>query len=302
MTTGTDLKLLPRPFLKWAGGKTQLLTELRARIPRSWDPARDHYHEPFLGAGALYFSLLPTHAHLSDVNSDLVSCWQAVRDDVDGVMAELGRWRDAYADEPETTYYAARRLEPEQLGPAARAARLILLNKAGFNGLYRVNKRGLFNVPWGQNPKANFCDEVNLRNCSRALAQGEVEIDCRDFGRSGTVKKKESVRAGSLVYFDPPYAPVSRTSNFTSFTKDKFGGEEQARLVEVAAKLAARGAHVIVTQSADEKLVDLYREKGFECDLVAASRRINSVASGRMDVGEYVIHGGGAHAPQSQSI
>ena len=151
----TDLKLLPRPFLKWAGGKTQLLPELRARIPSAWDPSRDHYHEPFLGAGALYFSLLPTHAHLSDLNADLVNAWQAVRDDVDGVVKELSRWQAAYVKEPEKTYYAVRLLDPKGGSPASRAARLIVLNKAGFNGLYRVNKQGKFNVPWCRNPEGH---------------------------------------------------------------------------------------------------------------------------------------------------
>jgi DNA adenine methylase len=294
MTKGADLKLLPRPFLKWAGGKTKLLTKLRARIPSSWDPSRDHYHEPFLGAGALYFSLLPTHAHLSDANADLVIAWQAVRNDVDGVVAELVRWRDAYVKDPETTYYAVRLLSPEKLGLAERAARLIFLNKACFNGLYRVNKKGIFNVPWGKNPKAGILDEVNLRNCARALSQGDGEIECRDFSKSGAVKKRESVKAGALVYFDPPYAPVSKTSNFTSFTVDKFGRAEQVRLVEVAAKIAERGAHVIVSQSADEALINLYREKGFACDLVYAPRGINSVGTGRGMVGEYIIHNCGA--------
>ena len=292
----TDLKLLPRPFLKWAGGKTQLLPLLRARIPSSWDPARDHYHEPFLGAGALYFSLLPTHAHLSDLNADLVNAWQAVRDDVDGVVKELSRWQAAYVKDPEATYYAVRVLDPVNMSSAARAARLIVLNKSGFNGLYRVNKKGQFNVPWGKNPKATLLDEVNLRNGSRALSQGKTEIECRDFGKSGTVKKRESVKAGALVYFDPPYAPVSKTSNFTAFTTGKFGHEEQVRLVEIATKVAARGAHVIVSQSADEELIDLYRKNGFTCDLVAGTRRINSVAKGRGEVGEYIIHGGTVHA------
>lgn len=290
--TGRDLKLLPRPFLKWAGGKTQLLTALRARIPSSWDPSRDPYHEPFLGAGALYFSLLPTHAYLGDANADLVSCWRAIRDDVDGVVAELSRWREAYAREPETTYYAVRLLVPEQLGPAARAARLILLNKAGFNGLYRVNKRGMFNVPWGKNPKANFLDEVNLRNCARALSQGEGSVDCQDFGKVGTVKKRESAKAGSLVYLDPPYFPVSKTSNFTAFTQGKFGMAEQERLAKMAARLRDRGVHVIISQSACEEVVELYRKSGFTSDLVAATRRINSKTSSRGSVGEYIIHGG----------
>jgi DNA adenine methylase len=294
MTTSTTHKLLLRPFLKWAGGKTKLLTKLRARIPSSWDPSRNHYHEPFLGAGALYFSLLPTHAHLSDANADLVTAWQAVRDDVDGVVAELVRWRDAYVKDPETTYYAVRLLSPEKLGPSERAARLIFLNKTCFNGLYRVNKKGLFNVPWGQNPKAGILDEVNLRNCARALSQGDGEVECRDFGKSGAVKKRESVKAGALVYFDPPYAPVSKTSNFTSFTVDKFGQAEQVRLVEIAAKIAERGAHVIVSQSADESLIDLYRKKRFTCDPVSAPRGINSVGTGRGMVGEYLIHNCGA--------
>ncbi len=290
MSTTQEPKLLPRPFLKWAGGKTQLLPLLKAAIPSSWDPKKDHYHEPFLGAGALYFSLLPANAHLADANSDLMNCWQEIRDHVDRVVQELVRWRDSYSKEPEPTYYAVRNQEPTRLDPPSRAARLIFLNKAGFNGLYRVNKGGGFNVPWGKNPKANVLDEVNLRNCARVLSQAEVELSCHDFGKVGTVKKKESAKAGSLVYFDPPYAPVSKTS-FTSFTSTKFGMDEQKRLAATAIRLRDRGIHVIVSQSVNEEVVELYRKGGFTCRLIDSNHRINSKASGRGTVGEYIIHG-----------
>jgi DNA adenine methylase len=273
-----------RPFLKWVGGKTQLLAELRARIPAAWRADRDRYVEPFVGAGALFFHLRPAHAILCDANSDLVDCWTALRDAPGELVRQLRSLQGRYLLSPQETYLEVRGWYPESLDPATRAARLIMLNKAGFNGLYRVNKQGKFNVPWGQNPRVKICDADNLENCSAVLRDCHVDVRCCDF------EKSPIPPPGSLVYLDPPYAPLTRTANFTSFTKAKFTPTDQSRLVLHAEKLAQAGCHVIVSQSSDETTVELYRQKGFQCDRVSAVRMINSSGHGRGAVGEYIIH------------
>jgi DNA adenine methylase len=275
---------IARPFLKWAGGKTQLLDELKARVPSSWSPLRDLYVEPFLGAGALYLKLKPLHARLNDLNAELIVCWQALRDCPHEVCEMLGEMETQYRANPEDTYYSVRMMIPSSLEIPARAARFIMLNKAGFNGLYRVNKHGHCNVPWGQNKWVNLLDVPNLNACSDLLQSTDVELTSVDFA------DVSSIGPGALVYLDPPYAPVSKTSDFTAFTKEKFRATDQKRLASYALKLSKRGCHVIVSQSADPETVKLYSEHGFTCDLVSAKRKINSKASGRGDVGEYIIH------------
>jgi len=192
---------IPRPFLKWAGGKSQLLGGLRARVPKSYE----RYFEPFLGGGALFFSLRPAKGVLGDVNGEIVDCYTAVRDDVGGLVAALQNHRyDA------GHYYAVRDADPAKLSLVERAARTIFLNKTGFNGLYRVNRAGKFNVPFGRYAKPSICNEENLRACSAALAN--VELVAGDFERVAS-----RARAGDFVYFDPPYVPLSRTAAFTAY-------------------------------------------------------------------------------------
>lgn len=273
-----------RPFLKWAGGKTQLLDQLTARIPASWRPDADLYLEPFIGAGALFFRLRPARAVLCDSNPDLIACWTALRDAPRELIRQLGALQSRYLLDPKATYLEVRSWNPEKLDLPTRAARLIMLNKAGFNGLYRVNKSGTFNVPWGQNPRVKILDAANLESCSAILRGGSVDVRLCDFMDAPVPP------TGSLVYLDPPYAPVTRTANFTSFTKAKFRESDQLRLSQYAERLTLMGCHVIVSQSADEATVDLYRDRGFACDLVPAVRKINSAGYGRGAVGEYIIH------------
>jgi DNA adenine methylase len=278
----------PRPFLKWAGGKTQLLPELLKRIPATWNPAEHFYCEPFLGAGALFWELAPSCAALNDLNEELYIAWLGVSSAsfFDDMLAELFDLREAYAIEPEGTYYRMRDAEPAASDIAARAARTIFLNKTCFNGLYRVNASGKFNVPWGQNPNAQFCDEENLAACSMFIREhGDVLLYRGDFGDI-----LPCVTPGSLVYCDPPYVPVGKTSNFDKYNAGGFSYADQLRLVVWAAHLRDKGAHVILSQAADENLIDQYRRVGFKCDLVAAKRNINSKGDARAAVGEYIIY------------
>ena len=232
---GRSPSVLPqaRPFLKWAGGKTQLLPDLFARFPHTFK----RYHEPFLGGGAVFFALAPKSAILSDVNGDLVETYTAIRDDVEGVIAKLRAHTVS-----EEHYYRVRAQKSAALTPAAAAARTIYLNRTCFNGLYRVNRDGQFNVPFGKYDNPTICNEENLLAVSAALQDVQLRNESVfDIGAR--------VRRGDLVYFDPPYDPLSPTSSFTSYAKTAFGRDEQKRLAELFTRLACRGVHVVLSNS-----------------------------------------------------
>jgi DNA adenine methylase len=260
-----------RPFLKWAGGKGQLLDQLRPRLPARYG----RYFEPFAGGAALFFSLRPKRAVLADMNAELMDCYVATRDDVDAVIEALGRHRYAAED-----YYRVRAIDRTTLPLAERAARTIYLNKTGYNGLYRVNRAGKFNVPMGRYSNPQLCDAVNLRACSIAL-QG-VDLRIEDFEDVASRAK-----AGDFVYFDPPYVPVSESADFTGYVPGGFGAEQQRRLAAVFAKLARRGVYVMLSNSDTPAVRDLYR--GFRIDGVLAARFINSRGSRRGKVSEVVV-------------
>jgi DNA adenine methylase len=265
----------PRPFLKWVGGKTQLLEQMEPLLPASFG----RYFEPFVGGAALFFSLraqkLAKPAFLSDVNTELVDCYRAIRDEVEGVIRALKDHR--YESEH---YYAVRAWSPAELAPAKRAARTIFLNKTGYNGLYRVNRSGQFNVPFGRFTNPQLCDAENLRACSRAL-EG-VSIENADYS-----SVLEHAKKGDFVYFDPPYVPLSPTSDFTSYIPGGFGEAEQRKLAKVFAKLATRGVHVMLSNSETPLVRQLYA--GFRIDVVQASRSVNSNAARRGKLHEVVV-------------
>jgi DNA adenine methylase len=263
----------PRPFLKWAGGKGQLLGELRSLVP----DLRGRYFEPFLGGGALFFDLLPKRGVLSDVNAEIVGCYVAVRDQVEELIRILKKHRY----DPDH-YYAVRDKDPAELSPVERAARTIFLNKTGFNGLYRVNRSGKFNVPFGRYRKPLICDEQNLRACSAALAK--VELTVCDFETSAMRAKK-----GDFVYFDPPYVPLSRTSTFTAYAPGGFDHVSQKRLAKVFGMLARRGVHVLLSNSDVPEVRELYGT--YQIEIVRAARSINSKATRRGPVSEVLVTG-----------
>jgi len=268
---------IPRPFLKWAGGKGQILDELMTRVPERFHT----YHEPFLGGGALFFELYRRgkirEAVLSDCNRELIDTYIALRDAVEEVIALLRSYpydRDFY--------YEIRDKDPWRLSRPERAARMIYLNRTCYNGLYRVNRRGRFNVPFGRHRNPTVCDAENLRAVSKALR--DVEIRCEDFARV-----LERAQAGDFVYFDPPYAPVSETANFTGYTVDGFGPEEQVRLRDVARVLMSRGVAVMVSNSATAWIRRLYRD--FRIDEVEVGRPINCRGAVRRGWKEFIIVG-----------
>jgi DNA adenine methylase len=267
-----------RPFIKWAGGKRQLLQELLPHVPKLDSSSR--YFEPFIGGGALFFHLQPQKAVIADLNLRLIRTYKGVRNSIDEVIRLL---KDYRAQHNEKFFYELREVDIDARTDAEIAAWFIYLNKTGFNGLYRVNRRNRFNVPFGRygdNPA--IFDERTLRACSRALARVDEPLEL-DF--EVVVAK---AKRGDFVYFDPPYDPLSATSSFTSYTKNGFGRDEQTRLRDVALKLKKRGVSILLSNSSSEFVRDLYR-KGFKTTDVSATRLVNSKASGRGTITELVI-------------
>jgi DNA adenine methylase len=266
-----------RPVLKWAGGKGQLLPELLKRLPETFEV----YHEPFVGGGALFFELaLKGHigaAYLSDINASLIDVYVGLRDCIDDVMMSLLQHKGRHSHD---YYYQVRALHSEDLSLPEREARVIYLNKTCYNGLYRENRRGEFNVPFGRYKNPTICDEPNLRAASRAL-QG-VDIARRHFSTT-----LDYAKADDFVYFDPPYHPLSATANFTAYDRDGFGPDDQRQLRDVFAALAERGVRAMISNSDTPFIRELYA--GFRVDQVFAARAVNSKANGRGKVAEVIV-------------
>jgi DNA adenine methylase len=271
------------PFLKWVGGKQRLLPELLARAPKKFEC----YHEPFLGGGALFFALKPKRAVLSDINPDLYYTYRALRDNVERVIQLLWDLIDEREKKGHLAHYLkVRKQKRPGLTECAVAARMIYLNKTCFNGLWRVNRKGEFNVPIGKSKSPpTICDEENLRACSAALATADIHhagfenVLTRNMGR------------GDFVYFDPPYVPVSRPGmnpSFTAYSKEGFGPPDQKRLSEIMSVLKnERRAHVLLSNAGSPKVKELYA--GFKIEEVGMRRNINCQRDGRGEVVEYLI-------------
>ena len=260
-----------KPFLKWAGGKRQLLRELLRRVP----PRFNAYHEPFLGGGALYFALSPRTAILSDTNCRLIRAYSGVRDDAPSVVELLSKM----PNNPEF-FDMQRKRDVDTDSDIGVAAWMIYLNRTAYNGLYRVNKQGRFNVPYGRYRKPRICDTSNLQSCSSALASTELLAADFEYVR-------ERATPGDFVYFDPPYVPISRHSSFTRYTADCFDLEDHRRLRDVAVTLKRRGVHVMVSNSAADEVFDLYGAD-FHIDVISATRFINSKSQGRGRIPETI--------------
>lgn len=269
-----------KPFLKWVGGKSQLLGQLRTEIP---DPM-NCYFEPFVGGGALFFDLQPKRATLSDTNEELINAYTVVRDQLEELIDALKEFR--YDSE---LFYQVRNADrsdsyrdPSNWTPVRRAARLIYLNRTCFNGLYRVNSRGQFNVPFGRYSNPTILDVATLKACSAALAQTTLVV-----GNFALVETM--AMAGDFVYFDPPYVPLSDTASFTSYTKSGFGPNEQAALRDCARNLVERGVRVLISNSDTPLIRELYADEPFKIGTVFASRAVNSKAERRGKVAEVLI-------------
>ena len=302
-----------RPFLKWAGGKRQLLHELGRFVPREFAG----YHEPFLGSGAFFFDLWSRGAlcakrtRLCDLNTDLVGCYRAVARDVEGVIRELQQLAAAHAEGGSAAYYRIRdtafnparrerhQAPPGAAYPAALAAMFIYLNRTGYNGLFRLNARGEFNVPPGRYAAPAICNAPLLRAASEVFRTPDLELACADFTTTA-----DAARAGEFVYFDPPYAPLSQTARFTAYTAGCFSDRDQEALQQVVLTLAGRGCSVLVSNSDAPIVRALYatapaRAAGLRVHRIQARRAINSRAAGRGPVTELVITNVPPAAPAS---
>ena len=260
------------PYLKWAGGKRSMLRHLVPHVP----PSYGTYFEPFVGGGALFFALQPEKAVLSDVNRRLVRSYAAVCDDVDAVVELL----KTYPYEKEF-FLTMRAVRIDDRPDVEVAAWLIYLNRSCFNGLYRVNRNNVFNVPFGRYSNPTICDETNLRACSERLRGVAILHEPFEtvLGRAAP---------GDFVYFDPPYLPLSATSSFTGYSADGFGLDDHRRLRDVARELKARGVGVLISNSAAPAARELYAE-GFEIEEVLAGRAINARGDGLGRIPELII-------------
>jgi DNA adenine methylase len=296
-----------RPLLKWAGGKRQLLPVLSEHYPAAFT----RYVEPFLGSGAVFFDLLNAGrlAHcsieLADVNPDLIGCYSTLRDRTEEVISELASLEREHRADGAACYYKVRdeRFNPQratlmaEVGPALAslpytlelAAMLIFLNRTGFNGLFRVNRRGAFNVPAGRYTDPRICDASHLRAVAAALGRTGVSLVLRGFEAT-----LADTRAGDFVYCDPPYAPLSRTSSFAQYTAGGFTTVDQERLRKAVLAACVRGARVVVSNSSAPEILDAYeatdaRRAGLVVRRVPGRRAINSRASARGPVDELII-------------
>jgi DNA adenine methylase len=271
------------PIIKWVGGKGKLLAQLAPLLPPAAEERR--HVEPFMGGAAMFFARQPERALLSDVNPELIGVYQAVRDDVEGVIAGLsrlaaaGHTAEAYYG-VRTRYNEGRRTLSGKAAQTSRAAMFIYLNKTCFNGLHRVNRSGAFNVPAGKYKNPRILDVDNLRAASRALRSAELRC-------AGFEELLGSARPGDFVYLDPPYVPASATANFTAYAQDAFGPAEQERLRDVYRELDRRGCRLMLSNSDVPAVRELYRE--WRIDVVMAPRAVSCDGAGRQSVAEVVV-------------
>ncbi len=269
-------KIRSYPFVKWAGGKRQLISQMEKFFPKNYNK----YIEPFIGGGAIFFHLLPKNSIISDNNPDLINCYKVIKEDVEGLIKSLKN----YIYE-KNYYYEIRALDRDfkkfaELSDVEKASRSIYLNKTGYNGLYRVNSKGLFNVPFGRHKNPKICDETNLRNVSQTLKKVEIVLGsfeiCLNFAERD-----------DFIYLDPPYFPLSDTALFTSYTKNSFDKSSQKKLFEVFKELNKRECNIMLSNSYSEFILDLYKD--FKIVTLKAKRNINSNSQKRGLINEVLI-------------
>ena len=267
-------------FVKWAGGKSQLLEQFKPFFPKEFN----NYIEPFVGSGAVFFyvieNLKPNKAVIGDVNEELMLTYEVIRDDVEQLIDLLKIHKDNHMSVGKPYYLKIRALETSSLSKVERAARFIYLNKTCFNGLYRVNSKGKFNVPMGSYKNPDIVQKDKLRRISSLLKETEIHSD--SFEKIAVKGKK-----GDFIYFDPPYYPVNGSKSFTTYTKENFLEEEQRKLAEVFKKMDEKGCYLMLSNSDTEFIKELYKD--YNINFVKAKRLINSDANGRGKINEVVI-------------
>lgn len=269
------------PFTKWTGGKRQLLRELNDNLPVDYNT----YYEPFVGGGALFFDLMPQNAVINDLNEDLMLCYKAIKNDVDNLIYLLKIHEENNSKE----YYLKvrdidRDISYKNLCSTEKAARLMYMLRVDFNGLYRVNKKGQFNVPYGKYKNPKIVNESLLREISEYLNNTNIKILSTQFFEAVSDAKK-----GDFVYFDPPYIPISESSSFTSYTKDGFSLEEQKKLRDTFIELDKKGVYVMLSNSSSPIVYELYKNYKENIIVVGANRMINSNSKKRGKINEVII-------------
>jgi len=283
-----------RPFLKWAGGKTQLLGEIDARLPNKEIESGqiDTYLEPFVGGGAIFFHIAKSYSkikrfYLFDINEDLINCYKAIKNDLGLLIHELRKLQDKYLalnpSDQKIFFYSIR----DQFNSDRHPSKLIFLNKTCFNGLYRVNRSNQFNVPFGNYKTPNICDEDNLYAVSAVLQS--AKIITADFEES-----EQYINKNCFVYLDPPYRPISTTASFTSYAKTDFTEKDQIRLSDFCGRIRQKGARFLLSNSDpnNEDPKDNFFDRhyrGFAIATVKATRMINCIGSLRGQINELII-------------
>ncbi|MEX0656576.1 MAG: DNA adenine methylase [Nitrosopumilaceae archaeon] len=271
----------PKPFVKWAGGKRQLISSLERHLPKKFNT----YFEPFLGGGALLFHLLNQSPNLrcgiSDLNSDLILAYITIRDKVEQLIESLEKHSGKYFAEQREYYYSVRESAPKN--QIEKVSRLLFLNKTCFNGLYRVNSRGEFNVPLGRYTNPSIVNKENLISVSKILQSKNIAIRCQDFASVLDEAKKDD-----FVYFDPPYQPVSKTANFTSYTKCEFTYNDLERLADLCQKLDKKDCKVLLSNSNTKEVKSLFLSH-WKIVEITANRAINSNSKKRTGHSELLI-------------
>ncbi|MUG04410.1 Dam family site-specific DNA-(adenine-N6)-methyltransferase [Bombella sp. ESL0378] len=255
----------PKPFVKWAGGKRQLVAILQEELPEAFNT----YYEPFLGGGALFFSQLPQKAAISDINSHLINAYTIIRDELPCLLQALSKHQNT----PDY-FYAIRAQDPTTLSKVEQASRFIFLNKTCFNGLYRENKKGQFNTPFGKYKNPNILDATNLTAIHGYLNEKSISISRHDYK-----KVRSTAQKGDFVYLDPPYVPLTPTANFSSYTKQGFTLQDQEDLAALFKELSHKGVKAMLSNSNTEIVRELYRD--FDIKTVSAKRAINCKGGSR---------------------
>jgi len=266
----------PKPLVKWVGGKRQLLKELKKNMPKSYN----RYFEPFVGGGALFFSLRPKEAFINDYNEELINLYRVVKQKPFELIEDLKKHKNE-----KEYYYKIRGLDRDslsykKLSDVKRAGRFVFLNKTCFNGLYRVNKKNEFNSPYGRYKNPAICDEKNILLCSRVL-QNSVILN-EDFKEI-----KKEIKKGDFIYLDPPYVPLNQTSNFTAYTDRGFDKKMQFELKEFCDYIDRAGGYFMLSNSYTDFVLELYRD--YRIKTVTAKRAVNCKASRRGSVKEVLI-------------
>ena len=276
------ISVAPKPFVKWAGGKRQLLPIITNHIPKIFE----RYFEPFVGGGAVFFSLASTQRKkkwfLSDLNSDLVLSYVTIRDNVKDLISSLESHAHNYSKNQTVYYYKIRDTNPKDA--IDKVSRLIFLNKTCFNGLYRVNSKGKFNVPVGRYVNPNIVNKENLLEVSKVLQSKDISIKCQDFEAALKVTNQ-----GDFVYLDPPYHPVSSTASFTSYTQSDFEFSDQKRLFAKFKALDKKGVNVLLSNSKSDEIIELFQEFSDGIIEINTNRFINSVSEKRTGHTELLI-------------